>query len=40
MSGRGRETLPNIQEWWEALPNVREWSGDTAKRPGVVEVWD
>ena len=24
MSGSSRETLPNVQEWWQALPDVRE----------------
>ena len=26
MSGSGRETLPNVREWWEALPDVRKAS--------------
>ena len=25
MSESGRETLPNVREWWEVLPDVREW---------------
>ena len=25
MFGSGRESLPNIQDGWEALPNVWEW---------------
>ena len=28
MSSSGRETLPDVQEWWEAFPNVQQWSGD------------
>ena len=27
MSGSGRETLPDVPEWWEALLDVREWWG-------------
>ena len=27
MSGSGRETLPDVSEWWEALLDVREWLG-------------
>ena len=26
MSGSSRETLPNVQEWWQALPDVRKAS--------------
>ena len=26
MSGSGRETLPDVPEWWEALPDIRVWS--------------
>ena len=26
MFGSGWETIPAVQEWWEALPNVRELS--------------
>ena len=36
MSRSGRETLPDVLEWWEALPDVREWSGGPSKCPGVV----
>ena len=25
MSISGRETLPNVREWWEALVYAREW---------------
>ena len=28
MSRSGRETLPDVWEWWESLPDVREWLGD------------
>ena len=36
MSGSCRETLPNVQERWEALSDVREWSGGPPGCPGVV----
>ena len=35
MSGRGRETLLDVQECSEALPNVCEWLGDPSKCLGV-----
>ena len=34
MSGNGRETLPNIQEWWEAHPDIQELSGNPLECPG------
>ena len=36
MSGSGRETLPDIPEWWEALLDVREWLGGPLGHPVVV----
>ena len=45
MSGSGRETFPNVPEWWEALLDVREalpvvrvWSRDPYGCPVVVVV--
>ena len=35
MSGYGRDTFPDVAEWWEALPDVRQFSGGP---PGCPEV--
>ena len=35
MSGSGRETLPDVWEWWESLTDIREWSGYTPGCPRV-----
>ena len=45
MSISGRETLPNVREWWEALEDVREllrgksWMSGSCREaiPGVQE---
>ena len=33
MSMSGRESLPDVWEWWEALTDIREWSKDPPKSP-------
>ena len=32
----GRESLPNVLEWYRGLPDVREWLKGYPKCPGVV----
>ena len=36
MSRYGRETFPDVPEWWEALLDVQKWSGDPPVCPGLV----
>ena len=36
ISESGRETLSDVQKWWETLPNFWEWSGGHPGCPGVV----
>ena len=31
ISGSGRETLPNVREWWEPLPDVWQLSGNPSE---------
>ena len=42
MSGSGRETLPNVREWWKALLDVRQLSRgppDVREALPIVREW-
>ena len=41
MSGSGRETLPNVPEWWETLLHVRQLLGGAPEiREALPDVWE